>query len=64
MQEYLASGLRLGWLIDLNEGQVELYQPRTKVQVVSMPAILLKSRRQNAPDLTSDRDRIVVLSTT
>ena len=40
MQEYLASGLRLGWLINPNDGQVEIYRSRTEVQVVSMPAIL------------------------
>ena len=41
MQEYLASGLRLGWLINPKDGQVEIYRSRTEqVQVRSIPVIL------------------------
>lgn len=41
MQEYLASGLRLGWLINPNDGQVEIYRSRTEqVEARSMPTIL------------------------
>jgi len=41
MQEYLASGLQLGWLINPNDGQVKIYRSRTEqVQARSMPTIL------------------------
>ncbi len=40
MQEYLASGLRLGWLINPHQKQVEIYRPQTAVEVVNMPVIL------------------------
>ena len=41
MQEYLASGLQLGWLINPNDGQVEIYRSRSEqVEARSMPTIL------------------------
>lgn len=40
MQEYLANGLRLGWLIDPQGKQVEIYRPQQAVEVVSLPASL------------------------
>ncbi len=40
MQEYLASGLRLGWLINYQDRQVEIYRGGTEVDVVSMPVVL------------------------
>ncbi|WP_413161496.1 Uma2 family endonuclease [Capilliphycus salinus ALCB114379] len=46
MQEYLASGLRLGWLINPKDKQVEIYRQgvgadgEAPVQVVGMPAVL------------------------
>jgi len=40
MQEYLASGLRLGWLIDPQRRQVEIYRPNTVKEVVPFPAHL------------------------
>jgi Uma2 family endonuclease len=40
MQEYLESGLRLGWLIDPQQKQVEIYRPAMSVEVVTMPVIL------------------------
>lgn len=40
MAEYLASGLRLGWLINPQEQQVEIYRARQAVQVISMPTRL------------------------
>ena len=40
MQEYLDSGLRLGWLINPQQKQVEIYRPAMSVEVVSMPVIL------------------------
>lgn len=40
MQEYLENGLRLGWLIDPQSRQVEIYRPNLSVEVVPMPATL------------------------
>lgn len=40
MQEYLASGLRLGWLIDPQEQRVEIYRLGQPVEGVSYPAML------------------------
>jgi Uma2 family endonuclease len=40
MQEYLANGLRLGWLIDPQGKQVEIYRSQQPVERVSLPATL------------------------
>jgi Uma2 family endonuclease len=40
MQEYLASGLRLGWLINPKDRQVEVYRAGQGVEVVTMPTVL------------------------
>ena len=40
MQEYLASGLRLGWFINHQDRQVEIYRGGTDVEVVAMPVVL------------------------
>lgn len=40
MQEYLNSGLRLGWLIDPHRQQVEIYRPNRVVEIVNLPACL------------------------
>ncbi|WP_042341784.1 Uma2 family endonuclease [Calothrix sp. PCC 7507] len=40
MQEYLENGLRLGWLINPQDQQVEIYRPSQPVEVVKIPAIL------------------------
>jgi Uma2 family endonuclease len=40
MQEYLASGLRLGWLINGKDKQVEIYRIGQEVEVVGMPVVL------------------------
>jgi Uma2 family endonuclease len=37
MQEYLASGLRLGWLIDPDDRQVEIYRPGQAVEILQKP---------------------------
>jgi Uma2 family endonuclease len=37
MPEYLDSGLRLGWLIDLQTQQVELYRPGQSAEVLTAP---------------------------
>ncbi|ACK70849.1 protein of unknown function DUF820 [Gloeothece citriformis PCC 7424] len=40
MQEYLNSGLRLGWLIDPQNQQVEIYRQNQSVEVISLPTTL------------------------
>jgi Uma2 family endonuclease len=40
MQEYLNSGLRLGWLINPQDSQVEIYRPNQPVEVFQFPARL------------------------
>ena len=40
MQEYLAGGLRLGWLIDPKDKRVEIYRQKQEVEAVEMPAVL------------------------
>jgi len=40
MQEYLDSGLRLGWLIDPQNQQVGIYRQNQEVEIVSLPANL------------------------
>ena len=40
MLEYLASGLRLGWLINPQQQQVEIYRANQPVEIVAMPTHL------------------------
>ena len=40
MQEYLTSGLRLGWLINPQDQQVEIYRPDQQVEILLLPTIL------------------------
>lgn len=40
MQEYLENGLRLGWLINYQDGQVEIYRQNQPLEIVQLPAIL------------------------
>ncbi|WP_149974257.1 Uma2 family endonuclease, partial [Microcystis aeruginosa] len=40
MREYLASGLRLGWLINPQQQQVEIYRLNDGVEIINLPAIL------------------------
>ena len=40
MQEYLANGIRLGWLIDPKNKIVEIYQPQQEVKVLNNPNTL------------------------
>jgi Uma2 family endonuclease len=40
MQEYLDSGLRLGWLINPQDQQVEIYRSGQPVEVIAMPTVL------------------------
>jgi Uma2 family endonuclease len=40
MEEYLANGVRLGWLIDPMSQQVAIYRPNQAVEIISLPATL------------------------
>ena len=40
MQEYLASGLQLGWLINPHDRQVEIYRVGQAIEAVELPAVL------------------------
>jgi Uma2 family endonuclease len=40
MQEYLDSGLQLGWLINPQDNQVEIYRPNRQPEILSSPATL------------------------
>ncbi|MBC6474831.1 MAG: Uma2 family endonuclease [Hormoscilla sp. GM102CHS1] len=40
MQEYLENGLQLGWLIDPEMHQVEIYRPDKEVKILYSPAAL------------------------
>ncbi|HEY9825032.1 MAG TPA: Uma2 family endonuclease [Stenomitos sp.] len=40
MQEYLGSGARLGWLINPQDQQVEIYRPGQPVEILNAPATL------------------------
>lgn len=37
MQEYLQNGVRLGWLIDLQNQRVEIYRPSQAVEILESP---------------------------
>ncbi len=40
MQEYLANGIRLGWLIDPQNQQVEIYRPNQDLEILQAPITL------------------------
>ncbi|MBW4552115.1 MAG: Uma2 family endonuclease [Aphanocapsa sp. GSE-SYN-MK-11-07L] len=40
MQEYLVSGIHLGWLINPQDKQVEIYRPGQPVEILQAPATL------------------------
>jgi Uma2 family endonuclease len=40
MQEYLENGLLLGWLIDIQNQTVEVYQPKKFCEVLQKPSLL------------------------
>jgi Uma2 family endonuclease len=40
MQEYLSNGILLGWLINPQDRQVEIYRPGQSVEVLQAPAVL------------------------
>jgi Uma2 family endonuclease len=40
MQEYVSSGIKLGWLINPQDKQVEIYRPGQPVEILQSPASL------------------------
>ena len=40
MQEYIDQGVRLGWLLDPKDVEVEIYRPGQSVEVLERPATL------------------------
>ena len=40
MREYIANGLRLGWLINPKSQQVEIYRPNQEIEVLESPTSL------------------------
>jgi Uma2 family endonuclease len=40
MQEYLANGIRLGWLIDPETRRIEIYRPNQAVEILHNPATI------------------------
>jgi Uma2 family endonuclease len=40
LQEYLANGCRLGWLINVQDRQVEIYRPNCEPDVLNQPSTL------------------------
>jgi Uma2 family endonuclease len=50
MQEYLNSGARLGWLLNPEDKQIEIYRPGQPVEVFQAPATL--SGESVLPDFT------------
>lgn len=40
MQEYLDNGLRLGWLIDPQNKQVEIYRQRVPLELITLPTVI------------------------
>lgn len=52
MQEYLDSGLQLGWLINPQAQQVEIYRPAQSVEIIQLPTKL--SGESILPDFVLD----------
>ncbi|MEM9275452.1 MAG: Uma2 family endonuclease [Cyanobacteria bacterium P01_F01_bin.143] len=59
MQEYLANGLILGWLIDPQNQQVEVYQSNFSVEIISNPKSI--SNKDILSDFTLDLQDILRL---
>jgi len=57
MQEYIANGVRLGWLINPQEQQVEIYRPGQSIEVLQSPQTL--SGEDVLPGFTLDLSRIL-----
>jgi Uma2 family endonuclease len=57
MQEYIDNGVQLGWLINPQDQQVEIYRPRQPVEVLQSPQSL--SGEDVLPGFTLDLSRIL-----
>ncbi|MGB3237643.1 MAG: Uma2 family endonuclease, partial [Geitlerinemataceae cyanobacterium] len=57
MQEYLDSGVRLGWMFDPQNQQVELYRPGKEIEVRQLPTEL--SGEDVLPGFVLQVDRFV-----
>ncbi len=57
MQEYMDNGVRLGWLIDPQNQQVEIYRQGREVEVIKSPKIL--SGEDVLPGFDLDLSRIL-----
>lgn len=57
MQEYLNNGVRLGWLINPQDQQVEIYRPGQHVEVLQSPTSL--SGEEVLPEFTLDLGQIL-----
>ena len=55
MQEYIDSGVRLGWLINPQDQQVEIYRQGRETEVRSLPTEL--SGEEVLPDFTLQMER-------
>lgn len=56
MQEYIANGVRLGWLIDSQNKRVEIYRPMQNVKVLDSPANL--SGEDVLPEFILDLNKV------
>lgn len=56
MQEYIDNGDRLGWLIDPQNQQVEVYRPENSVEILSSPTSL--SGEDVLPEFVLDLNEI------
>jgi Uma2 family endonuclease len=52
MQEYLENGVRLGWLINPQDRQVEIYRPGQAVEILEAPQAL--AGEEVLPNFTLD----------
>lgn len=57
MREYIENGLRLGWLINPQDKQVEIYRPNREVEILDSPTSL--SGEDILPDFTLDLQTIL-----
>lgn len=56
MQEYIANGVRLGWLIDSQNKRVEIYRPMQNVEVLDSPNSL--SGEDVLPEFVLDLNKV------
>jgi Uma2 family endonuclease len=59
MQEYLTNGCRLGWLIDPQTQQVEIYRPNQAVEILQSPTTV--SGEDVLPGLALDLTQIITI---